>query len=307
MSLNRLLARFDRLRRQRRLAPTSTLPILGEFAADNLIHLLQNTDSHRISWQGRGDKSYYVFTPRNEIHRWSRAINEDLFVSDPSEFKARWDRFSDSVASNVGEHSVPAELGPEIDTACYTAVMSFAANLDLFNPSRGASGTLFEMIIGPMIAALTNRTESGDIRIEVPGGYGHDTVKVDLTFHDLHGGTSLAVPTKISTRERISQAFVHARILQVASPGRYRNVLCILNENNVFYFRGTQERTVNTIFVRETLVPKTIALYQRYLASLEGLYYADPPEPYLIGAPAGLPRVAHISSLLTGDLRELLR
>ena len=78
----------------------------------------------------------------------------------------------------------------------YTTVMSFAVLVDLYNPSRGMGGTFFEMIVGPLISLLTGRTETGDVRLPVPG-QADEVIKVDLTFHDPEGGRSLAVPTKI--------------------------------------------------------------------------------------------------------------
>jgi hypothetical protein len=114
----------------------------------------------------------------------------------------------------------------------------------------------------------------------------------------------LAVPTKLSTRERIVQAYAHQRILDQASPGRYRTILCACNENNMI--APKRKRTATTALVSDTLVPWTIAVYQQYVARLEALYYLDPPQQYVDGRYQGLPPVRTFGQLLTGDARTLL-
>ena len=305
MYLEDLLNRFDALKRGRRTRPGETLRELGHFSTQALELLGTRASPHGIAWQGPGDKTYSVYSDRADDAPWSRAVNDGLFIGDPDEFSVGFRRLADRAEAARGALTIEEFTTQDLDRLVYTAAMSFAVATDLYNPSRGLGGTYFEMIVGPVISLLTNRVETGDVELPVPGGYGNETVKVDLTFHDPAGGVSLAVPTKISTRERISQAFVHARILETARPGGYRTVLCVINENNAFITKGAR-RSRETIYLRDTLVPKTIALYQRYVAKLDGLYYLDPPQQYLSGTHAGLPPVNAFGHLLTGDLNRLL-
>jgi hypothetical protein len=305
VSARDLLASFDSLRRRRRSNPAEVLLEVGALAAEAIALLNRSTSVIPIRWQGSGDKEYSVFVRLDDENRWSRPLNDDLFIRDHAVFGRDFQRLATSIARNQGKLVVPDLTPEEINRSVYTSVMAFAAAADLFNPSRGLGGTFFEMVVGPTLAMLTGRTETGDVSIAVPGEESGERVKVDLTFHSTVGDPSLAVPTKISTRERISQAFVHARILEVAYPGRYKTILCIVNETNAFHDRG-KIKNISSLFLRETLVPRTIALYQRYLTRLDGLYYLDPPEPYLAGLHPGLPPVRLFSSLLLGDLRRLL-
>lgn len=163
------------------------------------------------------------------------------------------------------------------------------------------------MVIGPMISLLSGRPERGEVVLPVPGTSEVERVKTDLTFGAERGRT-LVVPTKISTRERISQAYVHQRILDAAQPGKYRSILVACSENNVMAPKGTakRDRTASVCWVQDTLVPRTIALYQRYVAELDGIFYLDPPAAYLAGGYPGLPHVATVGQLTHGELPALL-
>jgi hypothetical protein len=278
---------------------------IGQVASMALEELNTNASAYSIGWEGGGNKSYNVFSISPDVTTWSRAVNTALFVDDSRKFQELFREFADRVISNRGQLTVDGITSEDIDIILYTIVISFAVVTDLYNLGRGMSGTFFEIMTGAVLSLLTGRQETGDVILPVPGTIEREVIKVDLTFHDPGGGVSLAVPTKISTRERISQAFVHARILNTARPGGYRHILCIVNENNAFNYQG-QPKTIRTVYLRDTLVPKTIALYQRYVAELDGLYYLDPPAQYLAGTRAGLPPIQHFSTLLKGDLIELL-
>jgi hypothetical protein len=303
MSIEDLLMSFKSLLRRRRSHPAEVLLEVGALAAEAIVFLNRSASVAPIRWRGSGDKSYSVFVRLDDERRWTRPLNNDLFTRDHAVFGREFQRLATSIARNQSQLVVSDITPSEIDRSVYTAAMAFAATADLFNPSRQLGGTFFEMIVGPTIAMLTGRKETGDVSIGIPGEE-WETVKVDLTFHSADG-PSLAVPTKISTRERISQAFVHARILDAAFPGQYKTILCIVNETNAFHVEG-EVKGIASLYLRETLVPGTIALYQKYVAGLDGLYYLDPPEPYLAGRHPGLPPVRPFSSLLLGDLRQLL-
>ena len=108
------------------------------------------------------------------------------------------------------------------------------------------------------------------------------------------------IPTKISSRERISQAYVHQRILDADGSRAFRSVLCIANENNM-----AGGRSLETAYLKDTLVPDTIVQYEAFIAKLAGLYYLDPPAGYLPPPPL-FPSVRQFHTLLTADLPRLV-
>lgn len=311
MPLARLQADFETLRRTRRVDPHGALRGVGRFASEALKLLDARCRNEDIAYKGRGDKRYGVFVVPGTDRPFSRPFNRELFVSSSEEFEALWSAFTEALldGGRSGTGRISGFPGEEVDRAFYTVVIGYAAAVDLFSRgNRAGPGTLFEMVVGPAISLLTGREEAGDVRLQVPDSGAVETVKTDLSFVGREGETILVVPTKITTRERIVQAFVHQRILDVARPGTYRSVLCIGSENNVACSRGAAERdkTYDNCWVQDTLVPGTIALYENYVAPLSGLYYLDPPAPYLEGAYGGLPPVRRFGALLTEDLPPLL-
>lgn len=300
---------FKALTKARRSNPHRIIRAIGMFATASLRLLESAWELHEIDFKGKGKKHYRVFVAPGNKRPFSRAVNSDLFVPSADDFKVLWERFVVALeeAGRSETYRITAASSEEIDRAFYTVVIAYACAVDLCSPgNRGGPGTLFEMAIGPAVSILTNRDETGEVRIEDPGR-DIEFVKTDLTFV---GDTApvLVVPTKITTRERIVQPFVHQRILDVARPNEYRSVLCVCSENNVDCPDGTtaQNRTYDVCWLKDTLVPGTIALYENYVAALSGLYYLDPPASYLDGTYRGLPPIRTFGSLLTNDLPALL-
>ncbi len=126
-----------------------------------------------------------------------------------------------------------------------------------------------------------------------------------LNFEDGNSGAVLVIPTKLSTRERIVQAYAHQRILDVAKPGKYKTVLCACNENNLMK-PSNQVKRLSNVWVTDTLVPKTIVLYELYVAKLAAIYYLDPPPAYLEPRWRHFPHVSTFGDLVSNDLRNYL-
>lgn len=272
--------------------------------------LTEQCERKDIAFEGTGDKTYGVFVVPNTKRPFSRPVNTELFVSDSDQLEDLWNTFLEALERErkAGNNRVSGLPAQDVDRIFYTAVAGYAAAVDLFKTGdRSTPGTFFEMIVGPAISVLTGYQEGGHEELRVPSG-GVEKVTTDLTFRREEAPAILVVATKITTRERIQQAFVHQRILDAARPKEYRSVLGICSETNVAAPTGVtaDERTYDICSVKETLVPGTIALYQNYLAPLDGLYYLDPPERYLAGGYNGLPPVRRFSSLFVDDLPSLL-
>ncbi|MET8653823.1 hypothetical protein [Nocardia aurea] len=307
VSLVSLISEFEKLKKSRRLRVEADecLAAIGRFAVE--AHMLVSELGPRtpVRWMGSGVKSYSVMggNPRH-----SRAINDDLFIGDHQDFVRAWNRLEMQVNACRRNQRLDGIGADEVNQVIYSAVMAWAGAVDVFQPSNGLAGTFFEMVIGPTISLLSGRPATGAVDIEVGGGERPESVKVDITFHgEFHGQPhTLAVPTKISTRERVSQPYVHARILESAFPGEYTTILCIGNENNAIYPPGAK-KVLENMGVKETLVPGTISLYEKYVAHLDGLYYLDPPIRYVANTPPGFPVVKTIGNLLAEDLPSLLQ
>ncbi|MGQ0839905.1 hypothetical protein [Actinokineospora sp.] len=306
MPIARLLADFENLKKSRRTAPVEILQTIGKFSAGSLKLLREHSTVRPFAWTGRGARRYSIFILDEPGARISRAVNTDQFIFDPDEFISGWSELLEAVASSRSQGRLIYLDAVRVNALCYSAVMSWAAAVDLFKPSNGLAGTYFEILTGALIGNLSGRDVGSEVKLPVPGGY--EKIKVDLTFEANNGRPCLVVPTKISTRERISQAYVHARILETARPGDYRTIICVVNETNTV--NDAKIKEIDGQYpgrgLKETLVPGTIALYQKYIAQLEGMYYLDPPASYLAGNCPGMPLVRPYGHLLTEDLPYLL-
>lgn len=290
---------------------SASLEAVGKLGSKAIGSLRDEFPRRAIRFTGGGGKQYSVFMVAGSEVRFSRPVNDDLFIGDVAEFDARWVDLCAAVRAEAGQGTIT--LDPHaIDQLVYSAVIAFACCADLYGQGgRGAPGTFLEMVVGPLVSILSGRVETSSISIPVPETGEIERVPTDLSFVEPSEPIVLVVPTKISTRERISQAYVHQRILDAARPGdkAHRSILVIANENNVMAPKGLPPsgRTVDACTVQDTLVPSTIVLYQKYVAQLSGLYYLDPPSRYIAGGIVGFPIVRSFGHLLTGDLAALLQ
>ena len=173
--------------------------------------------------------------------------------------------------------------------------MWFSICYDLWRPgSRKTPGTFFEILVGSLVQAVTPRlTRRAHVPLLEPG----ESVSTDIVFLEPGERGGLAIPVKITTRERIVQPFAHQRILDaVFGEGRFRSILVCVSE-----MQRQRDTGANAI-----CVPGTIRQFQRYLAPLAGLYYLDPPARYLRDDVTGLIPVGTLGDLLAHDLPSRL-
>lgn len=341
MQASDLKPRFEKIKKSVQTAtPSAVLQGVGVFVKDVLGMLAAGCDHLPFTWKGKGTKKYRVFAAKGTKRPFSRASNVDLFVNDPGQFEALWKGVLTALdegkraGARVVKHD-PAGL----DRAFYTAVIAFASAIDLnFPGDKGSPGALFEIAVGAAISHLTGLDEHGQVELTIPSDAATLLVTSDADEGEEEGAdepvepvlnedeeeedkaviktdrwfegdpSNLIVAMKISTRERISQVSVQQLILDKIKPGGFRSILCACNENNVLGPKGMKKenRTADLCWLVDTLVPRTIALYHRFVAPFAGMYYLDPPEPYLKGEYQGLPPVKRFRDLLTADLPMLL-
>jgi hypothetical protein len=186
--------------------------------------------------------------------------------------------------------ALPADV---VNRTVYTAVTAFSVCFDLWKPkSRKTPGTFFEVFVGSTCRLrfpdyeLTKHIAIGDpdvpadedlAPIEDPEGREEERavqgnfVSTDLVIRRPDADRGAVVPLKITTRERIVQPFAHQRILDSAFPGRYASFIACISE---------VQRDDKTQTVKQICVPGTIALFQKHLAKVAGLYYCDVPQRY---------------------------
>jgi|GEM_PF-991444 len=279
---------FKKLQKASMASAVGTLNALALFCvkALNLLGGVQEARQGAI-----GGKEYYVFyTKAGQSSKvYSRPVLKKLFIYDAAAFVRLWGEMLKSVNPQkcVIEHEAIGKL-------IYTASQAFSCVYDLYKPSsRKTPGTFFEMLMSSLLAITTGMPIGKQIHI--PG----ETYKIptDIVLYATEKQTSsLVIPTKITTRERIVQPWAHHRIVEdVFGKGRFKTILACVSE-----LQRDGEKGVN-----EICVPNQVGLFQTYLAELSGLYYADPPLSYVNAGFAGLP-VRSLGELFHTDLPGLV-
>jgi hypothetical protein len=208
----------------------------------------------------------------------SRPIRKDLFVSDIAELEKEHKLLISRLQNNLTK---PEDLAAA-NRVIYSLVMSFACCIDLWKrTSRKTPGTFFEIVMAGMFKlALPEAKFFKHINLESALGERHERdgpdekifLSTDLVIGAENANRAAVIPLKITTRERIVQAYAHQRILDSSYPDKYESFLACISETQL----DTKTTSVNQI-----CVPGTIKLYQRFLGELSALYYADIPQRYL--------------------------
>lgn len=244
-------------------------------------------------------RPFGMFTGLRPKEYWVAEVNTGRAISRPFRpdlFIFRLDEFA-QFGSVFVEDMQASRLNPVLfDRVIYTAVTAFCLCYDIWKPkSRKTPGTFFEVLMGSAAAiyftdaALTKHipitglpvTEGADVLAEVVTDEASDddgveavqgnSVSTDLVLTSRVTGRGAVVPLKITTRERIVQPFAHQRILDSARPGQFASFLACISE---------VQRDDITNSVKQVCVPGTVALFQKHLAALQGLYYCDIPDRY---------------------------
>ncbi|WP_156481262.1 hypothetical protein [Herbaspirillum rubrisubalbicans] len=294
--------------------------------------------ARKMEWGGPLGKRYTIFyVGRNKSRPFltNQIITED-------EFSSLWDQLLQSANREEKCFTLPEE---QVTKTVYNAVVSFCVCIDIWKPkSRKTPGTYFEVVLGTLIGLIlpdaTRRTKHIPLPTEVAQsvaavsdiaqslevteeelsldneidavlsdeGVGAEEeaeegkrsdisqVATDIVFD--FDGKGIVIPAKITTRERIVQPFAHQRILDsVFGAGRYISLLMCVSETQ----RSDKDRRVN-----EICVPGTIALFQRHLARIGGIYYLDPPERYMTLGRREVVPVQSLGALLTSGLAAIV-
>ena len=259
------------------------------------LKLLASNATRRFQPSANG-KKYEVYQAQGAS---SRPILPELFLASAEDFQTHWDKMISGIQEAENKIVLTGLVQPDTaalfaDRCIYTAVVSFACCYDLWKTSsRKTPGTFFELVLGGILSKLLpHHTRSKHIRL--PGNV--DDVSTDIVFSS-PGLHHLIFAAKITTRERIVQPFAHQRILDsVFGEDVYRTLIVCISET---------QRDDNRNCVNDICVPGTVKLFQRHLASIDYICYADPPARYLAADVAEVISVKTIGWLLTEGLHAV--
>ena len=187
----------------------------------------------------------------------SRAINPDIYLKD----------ITDSQINTILDADFDELDSQQINSLIYTVAINTCCAFDVACGNSSRPAYAFEWMIGYLVSR-----HLGVAPIRTLPELNGVNLPVDLYFRTQH--CTIAVPVKITTRERASQAWIQQRILDgIIGKGAVRGLFFLMAETN----RVKQQGRVK---IQETCVPEQWLLYQKYVSQLHSIFYLDPPVPY---------------------------
>jgi hypothetical protein len=205
-------------------------------------------------------KEYISFSRNDNPKIIARPANRQFFVEDPDAVAHYWREW----------------LSGEINTDdfakfSYTVALAPCLAMELFDrQNKKGPATYFECLIGHMFARELDADPEKGTTITVHGA------RVRLTMDFLFKGNrsqQIHLPVKMSTRERVVQAWAHQCILNGAyGENAFRGIMVVFSETKL---------SSKSHEVVEICVPDQWLTYQTLLSKIERIYYFDAPSRYL--------------------------
>lgn len=202
------------------------------------------------------DKKYMAFTYKNIV---SRPVNREFFVESGDTIRKEW--------RNWLQGRIHADVLARVS---YTIALAPCLAMELFdrNNKKGPA-TYFENFIGHIFARELKIQPRKQASLPVFG----KRVRLTMDFlFDADNGVRLHLPVKMSTRERVVQAWAHQRLLDGAyGVGAYKGIMVLFSETKL------DSRSLEVV---EICVPDQWLAYQSLLAKIDRIYYFDVPARY---------------------------
>ena len=202
-------------------------------------------------------KDYFTFTNGSII---ARPANRALFIASIRTIKVLWKDWLNN------------RISPEdFAKLSYTAALAPCLAMELFDrQNKKGPATYFECYIGHLFAKTLGVNPTKAVRLPIQGRSVLMTMDFLVDIGTEH--KKIHLPVKMSTRERVVQAWAHQRLLDAAyGDDVYRGIMVLFSETKL------DSRTREVV---EICVPDQWLAYQTYLARMDRIYYFDMPERY---------------------------
>ena len=232
----------------------------GQALLDLAITSLQflTTECEQIELNSCVRGKEYISFRRNETI--ARPANRELFTIDAPLVAHNWQSWMNGSLD-------PKSLGQTL----YTLALAPCLAMELFNRNnKKGPATYFECLIGHIFAKLLGVEPVKQTELSVAGRPVRMTM--DFLFETGDSSPNVHLPVKMSTRERVVQAWAHQRLLDSAyEDGRYKGIMVLFSETKL----DSCSREVV-----EICVPDQWLIYQTLLAKMKRIYYFDIPNRY---------------------------
>lgn len=202
-------------------------------------------------------KHYFTFTKSNIV---ARPANKQFFLGDPAAITKLWKQW-------LGNRISPSNFAK----LSYTASLAPCLAMEIFDrQNKKGPATYFECYIGHLFAKFLGVNPTKQVRFTI---HSRDVLMtMDFLFDMGKEYRKVHLPVKMSTRERVVQAWAHQRLLDAAyGDGAYRGIMVLFSETKL----DSQSHEVV-----EICVPDQWLVYQSLLAQMDRIYYFDIPDRY---------------------------
>lgn len=216
-------------------------------------------DCEQIDLQSLVPGKEYISFSRNSVV--ARPANQAYFNPNREVVASHWQCWAS------GEHLD----GGQLARLLYTVAIAPCLAYDLFNRNdKKSQATYFERMVGHIFAKSLGIEPVKSAELPVSGRPVRMTM--DFLFERPGNTPNIHLPVKMSTRERVVQAWAHQRLLESAyGAGSYTGTLVVFSETKL---------DVKKREVVEICVPDQWLAYQHLLAKMESIYYFDLPVRY---------------------------
>jgi hypothetical protein len=202
-------------------------------------------------------KQYFSFKKGKIV---GRPANKELFLPDAN------------AIARLLKKWLAQRLDPtEFAKLTYTIALAPCLAMELFDrQNKKGPATFFECYIAHLFAKSLGVNPTKRVRLPVHGR--NVLMTMDFLFDVGEKHRKVHLPVKMSTRERVVQAWAHQRLLDAAyGDGAYRGVIVLFSETKL------DSRSLEVV---EICVPDQWLAYQSLLAHMDRIYYFDVPVRY---------------------------
>jgi hypothetical protein len=190
----------------------------------------------------------------------ARPANRALFIRDEREVSSLWESWEENA---MGDY--------DLARMSYTVALAPCLAMELADrQNKKGPATYFECLIGHLFARTYGRNPERSVALPVHGRSVRMTM--DFLFGMGTGRANVHLAVKMSTRERVVQAWAHQRLLNSAyGEGVYKGILVVSSETKM------DSRSLEVV---EICLPDQWLAYQTLLARMDRIYYFDVPARY---------------------------
>jgi len=202
-------------------------------------------------------KQYFTFKKDSIV---ARPANKQFFLGDPVAIGRLWRLW-------LRNRITPDDFAK----LSYTASLAPCLAMELFDrQNKKGPATYFECYIGHLFARSFRSNPTKRARLPVHGR--NVLLTMDFLFDMGEKQRKVHLPVKMSTRERVVQAWAHQRLLNAAyGDGTYGGIMVLFAETKL------DSRSHEVV---EICVPDQWLAYQSLLAHMDRIYYFDIPARY---------------------------